>query len=186
MLTYELIEIVVLGTVCPFAESRQVYQDVVQFIREDPTCTNFFMAYALSLRAHNGSSLSANVDRERAQELYSRGMTSLTSRIANAASRNSNQSIQAVLLLIAYTADFSSPEDISMPVSTHISGLGAMIKDRGGIDEGSLPPALRAQLVSIHTSKFFHLTLDCTNICGSLGRFPEGLGDVIRAPGLFL
>lgn len=174
-MSYELIETIVLGAVCPFAESRQVYQDVVHFIREDPTCTEFFMAYALALRAHNGSSLNANADRERAQELCSRGTTSLYSRIADAVSSNSDQSIQAVLLLIAYTADFSSPEDVSIAFSAHTLGLRAMVKDRGGINGVSLSPALRAQLISIHTSRFFHLTLDCTNICGSLRRFPEGL-----------
>ena len=84
---------------------------------------------------------------------------------------SSDANVQAVLLLVAYTADFRPPNEVRL----HANALRTMVDQRGGIDAFSHTPALLQQLLAIEVSRRFHMTLDCQSSCPDPLRFPDGL-----------
>ena len=84
---------------------------------------------------------------------------------------SSDANVQAVLLLLAYTADFGQPDEVVL----HANALRTMISQRGGIEAFVHNPALHQQLLGIERSRRHHLTYDCIADCPDPLRFPTGL-----------
>lgn len=110
-------------------------------------------------------------DQVEAQSHLGRGTNILWNRLRMPGHASSDSNIQAVLLLLAYTADFGQSSEIRL----HADALRTMIDQRGGLESFGHNPALQQQLWTIERSRKFHLTLGCDAPCTNPLRFPEGL-----------
>lgn len=156
---------------CQHSPNRAACEEIVSFAQTDEACTYLLLGYSLSLRMHNGDSSDRDSDNTLARNYINRGTTLLRTRLSDSFTAAADVNIQAVLLLIAYTADFGSFDEVRI----HANALRTMIDQRGGVEEEGYIPILVLQLRSIGLSRFFHLTLDCSDPCEGVLRFPRGL-----------
>lgn len=163
-----------IDNLCQHSSHRAACEDIITFARTDEACASILLAYCVSLRRHNGHSISIDSDINAARNYFNQGAALLRVRLSDPLTASADANIQAVLLLIAYTADYDSFDQVRI----HISALNFMITQRGGPGAENYPPILALQLRSIGLSRFFHLTLDCTDRCEALSRFPRGLNGV--------
>jgi hypothetical protein len=161
-----------LRSICSRHESQQSPSAVIALICTDEASTQIFLAYCytVSARAQVAPDVSQHQLRL-AQYHFGRGTNSLWTRLRDPdpALASSDANIQAVLLLVAYTADFGQANEVGM----HAGALRIMVEQRGGVD-GVSDPTLRAQLEAIASSRQYHLTLASSEDCGSRPRFPDG------------
>jgi hypothetical protein len=129
---------------------------------------HLLLAHAYALRWKLQANPQDQVD---TQSHLGRGTNILWNRLQMAGSASSDANIQAVLLLIAYAADFGQSSEVRF----HADALRTMIEQRGGLDAFAHNPALEQQLGAIEQSREFHLTFDCETSCQNALRFPDGL-----------
>lgn len=133
---------------------------------------HFLLAYAFAMRWKLHSSPETVQDQIDAQSHLSRGTNALWNQLRLAgANASSDPIIQAVLLLLTYTADFGQAREVRL----HEDALRTMLTQRGGINAFGHNPILQQQLWAIETSRAFHLTFGCESACTSPLRFPDGL-----------
>lgn len=118
-----------------------------------------------------GSGPGGAQDQVDAESYLGRGTNILWNRLRMPGDASSDANIQAVLLLVAYTADFGQASEVRL----HADALRTMVDERGGIDAFGHNPALQHQLWAIEGSRESHLTLDCEPTCPRPLRFPDGL-----------
>ncbi|KAI1622486.1 hypothetical protein EDD37DRAFT_651760 [Exophiala viscosa] len=157
------------NTFCSHYRNRNVLESAMTFMREHEAPRHFLLAYIYGLRWTLQSNPQDQVD---AQSHLGRGTNLLWNRLQTAGHASSDANIQAVLLLIAYTADFGQ----SSEVQVHRDALRTMVEQRGGLDTFGHNPVLQQQLWAIEQSREFHLTFDCGQPCQNALRFPDGLG----------
>lgn len=148
---------------------------MINYIKGTCEASNCFLsANILACRGAADSNVPTESERNDAQRLYGRGTRLLSERLTNPQTASSNGNIQAVLLLIAYTADTGSTEEVLI----HLRALSRMIKQRGGLQvlESQIDSTLKLQVRAISQSRSRHLTLGCGPQCHFEARFPGGLG----------
>ncbi|KIW17747.1 hypothetical protein PV08_04942 [Exophiala spinifera] len=139
-------------------------------MREHEASRNLLLAYAYAARWRVNSSPETVQDQVDAQTHFGRGTNLLWNRLRAADNASSDANIQAVLLLLVYTADFGQQSELHF----HARALQTMIEQRGGIEAMSHNPTLQYQLRIIDQSRQFHLTLACEPSCPNALRFPDG------------
>jgi len=140
---------------------------------EHEASRHLLLAYAYAMRWKLHASPETIQDQVDAQSHLSMGTNALRNRLQLAGPHASSDSvIQAVLLLLVYTADFGQPAEVRL----HEDALRTMLVQRGGIDAFAHNPTLQAQLWAIESSRAYHLTFGCEVACSSPFRFPGGLG----------
>ncbi|KIV77607.1 hypothetical protein PV11_09396 [Exophiala sideris] len=155
-------------TFCPHYRNRNVLVSAIAFMREHEAPQHLLLAYVYGLRWRLQSNPEDQVE---AQSHFGRGTNILWNRLQTVDLASSDANIQAVLLLIAYTADFGQPSEVRV----HTDALRTMIDQRGGLDAFGHNPVLQQQLWAIEHSREFHLTFDCEQSCQNALRFPGGL-----------
>lgn len=140
-------------------------------MQENDTSRYLLLAYAYAMRRARPGSTENPQDQVDAQTNFGRGTNILWNRLRMPGHASSDANVQAVLLLLAYTADFGQANEIRL----HADALGTMIDQRGGIDAFVSNPALHHQLLAMEGSRRFHLTLNCESSCPDPLRFPDGL-----------
>ncbi len=140
-------------------------------MQEHDASRNLLIAYAYAVRCRLSSSSEGASDQIDAQSYLGRGTNILWNRLHMPGHASTDANIQAVLLLVAYTADFGQAGDVRL----HADALRTMVEQRGGIDSFGHNPALQHQLWAIEVSRQFHLTLGCAPTCPRPLRFPDGL-----------
>ena len=140
-------------------------------MQENDASRYLLLAYAYSMRSTHPAADQDPQDQVDAQTNLGRGTNVLWNRLRMPGHASSDANVQAVLLLVAYTADFGQPSEVRL----HADALRTMIDQRGGVDAFSHRPALRYQLQAIEGSRRFHMTLDCESTCPDPLRFPDGL-----------
>ena len=154
-------------------EQQAAYEATISFMRTDEACTNLLLAHSHSLRARiQDSESNAETDRQAAQTYLARGTNVLRNRLRDSDSRgaSSDPNIQAVLLLVSYSADFGQPGETDI----HSDALRTMVQQRGGLEGLAGNVVLHRQLVAADTARRYHLTLSCTADCCRELRFPNG------------
>lgn len=144
---------------------------VIAYIFEHEAPRHLLLAYAYAMRWKLHSSPETVQDQVDAQSHLSQGTNILWNRIRLSAHSTSDAVIQAVLLLLVYTADFGQMSEVRL----HEDALRTMLNQRGGINAFGHNPTLQQQLWAIGTSRAFHLTFGCEASCLSAPRFPDGL-----------
>lgn len=157
--------------VCPHARHRAMQLQVVEYISADDACRCLFSAYVLAQQRHDGNAADEEQNRARTGLLMARGSALLRDKLETEPTVSSDGSIQAVLLMIAYTADFGNPDDVQI----HANALRTMLAQRGGVESGLFPSLLAEQCAMVHRSRRFHLTFDCGESCDVPLRFASGL-----------
>jgi hypothetical protein len=158
---------------CEHYQSKDTLESSKAFMLENDTSRHLLLAYAYAYaikRTHptaDGNSQN-QVD---ARTNLGRGTSILRNRLQMAGHASSDANVQAVLLLVAYAADFSQADEVRL----HADALRTMVDQRGGIDAFTDNPSLQHQLSVIGRSRRFHLTLDCESDCPDMLRFPDGL-----------
>ena len=157
----------------PHHPDSQAFAATIAFIRLNEACTQLLLAYAHALRNRLQEPPSAtSPDHQAAQRYLLRGTSLLRNRLRDSQTASSDANIQAVLLLVSYTADFGSPAQVDI----HADGLRTMTQQRGGLEAlGATGNAvLHRQLVEMDTARRYHLTLGCQYDCSRELRFPGG------------
>jgi hypothetical protein len=163
---------VLVGSIfCAHHQSADICQSCVDFMQENDTSRYLLHAYAYALRSHRSTTGENPQDEVDAQRHLGRGTNILWNRLQVPEQASSDANIQAVLLLVAYTADFGQPNEVRL----HVDALRTMTDQRGGTDAFTHNPALHHQLLALGESRRFHLTLDCGHNCPDPLRFPDGL-----------
>ncbi|KAK5027464.1 hypothetical protein LTS07_007066 [Exophiala sideris] len=155
-------------TFCPHYRNRNVLESAIAFMREHEAPRHLLLAYVYGLRSRLQSNPEDQVE---AQSHLGRGTNILWNRLQTDDLASSDANIQAVLLLIAYTADFGQPSEVRV----HTDALRTMIDQRGGLDAFGHNPVLQQQLWAIEHSREIHLTFDCEQSCQNALRFPGDL-----------
>lgn len=132
---------------------------------------HLLLAYAYAMRWKLHASPETVQDQVDAQSHLSQGTNALWNRLRLSGHTSSDEVIQAVLLLLVYTADFGQANEVRL----HEDALRTMLTQRGGINAFAHNPTLQQQLWAIETSRAFHLTFGCEASCTSQLRFPDGL-----------
>lgn len=111
------------------------------------------------------------VDLNDAHRYNGQGTRLLRERLTDPETATSDDSIQAVLLLVAYASDMTYPDEARI----HLGALARMIRQRGGLEtmERECDSVLLVQLRALPRSRHFHLTIDCTDDCACELRFPD-------------
>ena len=153
----------------------QTLEAVIAFIRLDEVSTQLLLAYADTLRARlQETPSSTHQDQQSAQIYLTRGTSLLRNRLRDSTTASSDANIQAVLLLVTYSADFGS----STEVDIHADALRTMVQQRGGLEalsaSGTGSALLHRQLVEMDSARRYHLTLACQEDCCRELRFPDG------------
>jgi len=156
-------------TFCSHYRKRNFLESAIAFMREHEAPRYLLLAYVYGLRWRLQSNPQDLVD---AQSQLGRGTNILWNRLQADGHASSDPNIQAVLLLIAYTADFGQSSELRV----HTDALRTMVEQRGGLDAFGHNPVLQGQLWAIEQSREFHLTFDCEQSCQNALRFPHGLG----------
>lgn len=159
------------SSICQHYQARELYDSVITFMLENDASRHLLLAYAYALRARHPVAGGNTQDQLNASANFGRGTNILWNRLQMPGHASSDANVQAVLLLVAYTADFSQQSDVNL----HADALRTMVNQRGGIDAFSSNPTLQRQLLTIERSRRFHLTLDCDTDCPDSIRFPDGL-----------
>ncbi|KIW42469.1 uncharacterized protein PV06_06017 [Exophiala oligosperma] len=167
----KLTVILVSANFCPHCRDRGVLDTAIAYMREHEVSRNLLLAYAYAARWKLHSSPETVQDQVDAQTHFGRGTNLLWNRLRAADHASSDSNIQAVLLLLAYTADFGQENEVHL----HARALQTMIEQRGGVEAMGHNPTLQHQLRIIRQSRRLHLTLDCEPSCPSALRFPDGL-----------
>lgn len=149
----------------------------ITYMREHEASRNLLLAYAYATRWKVNSSPETVQDQVDAQTHFGRGTNLLWNRLRAADHASSDSNIQAVLLLLAYTADFGQGNEVHL----HARALQTMIEQRGGVEAMGHNPTLQHQLRVLERSRQLHLTLDCEPSCPSALRFPDGLRSSLYA-----
>lgn len=140
---------------------------------ENETSRYLLLAYAYAMRRARTGIDDNPEDQVNAQTNFGRGTNILWNRLRMPGHASSDANVQAVLLLLAYTADFGQGDEVRL----HADALQTMVDQRGGVAAFSNNAALEHQLLGIEESRRFHLTLSCTSDCRDPLRFP---GDGLR------
>lgn len=153
----------------------QALEAVFAYIRLDEVSTQLLLAYAHSLRARlQETPSSTEQDQQTAQIYLTRGTSLLRNRLRDSTTASSDANIQAVSLLVTYSADFGS----STEVEIHADALGIMVQQRGDLEalsaSGTGSTILHRQLVEMDNARRYHLTLACQEDCCRELRFPSG------------
>ncbi|EXJ95980.1 hypothetical protein A1O1_01105 [Capronia coronata CBS 617.96] len=163
-------------TFCQQSTSRDIFDGAVAYILEHDAARHLLLAHAYATRWRLQASPETAQDQVEAESHLGRGTNILWNRLRMPGHASSDSNIQAVLLLLAYTADYGQSSEIRL----HADALRTMIEQRGGLDAFGHNPGLQQQLWTIERSRQYHLTLDCTHACTIGLRFPDGLP--LRAP----
>ncbi|KIW98891.1 uncharacterized protein Z519_00554 [Cladophialophora bantiana CBS 173.52] len=158
-------------TFCDHYQSSDVLESALLFMLENEASRHLLIAYAYALQRSRALAEESPQDQVEAERNLGRGTNILWNRLRMPGQASSDANIQAVLLLVAYTADFGDPVEVRL----HADALRTMIDQRGGIDTFTHNPALQHQLWVIEVSRRFHLSLDCEPSCPDPLRFPDGL-----------
>ena len=143
----------------------------VSFIRLDEACTQLLLAYAHALRSRlQENPASTETDNQSARTYLARGTSLLRNSLHDSATASSDANIQAVLLLVSYTADFG----IVRETDIHADALRTMVQQREGLEFWSGRPVVHRQLIAANTARRYHLTLSCQSDCCRDVRFPGG------------
>ncbi|KIX96125.1 uncharacterized protein Z520_08380 [Fonsecaea multimorphosa CBS 102226] len=159
------------ATFCDHYQSSDVLESALVFMLENEASRHLLIAYAYAMRRSRAVAEENSQDQVEAERNLSRGTNILWNRLQMPGHASSDANIQAVLLLVAYTADFGNANEVRL----HADALRTMIEQRGGVDAFTHNPALHHQIWVIETSRRFHLTLDCESTCPDPPRFPDGL-----------
>lgn len=159
------------SSICQHYQSRELYNSVIAFMLEHDASRHLLLAYAYALRARHPVAGGNAQDQVNASTNFGRGTNVLWNRLQMPGQASSDANVQAVLLLVAYTADFSQESDVHL----HADALRTMVNQRGGITAFVSNPTLQRQLLAVERSRRFHLTLDCDDGCPDPIRFPDGL-----------
>lgn len=160
----------VLGSVCTNHESQQAGSTIIRFICSDEASSQLLLAYCYATSAKNQrNDAAAEQQRLQAQGYFGRGTNLLWNRLQDPSLASSDINIQAVLLLVAYAADFGQATEVGM----HVDALRVMVEERGGI-EAIDNSTLRSQLEVIPSTRRWHLTFTSLEDCSSPLRFPHG------------
>lgn len=159
------------STFCHHNTARGMLDAAVAYMFEHEAPRHLLLAYAYAMRWKLHASPETVQDQVDAQSHLSRGTNVLWNRLQSSAHSSSDAVIQAVLLLLVYTADFGQMSEMRL----HQDALRTMLNQRGGINAFGHNPTLQQQLWAIETSRAFHLTFGCEASCTSELRFPDGL-----------
>ncbi|OCT46851.1 hypothetical protein CLCR_02094 [Cladophialophora carrionii] len=151
--------------------SRDILESSIAFMLENDTSRHLLFAYAYAMRRAHRAADGNPQDQVDAERNLGRGTNILWNRLQMAGHASSDANLQAVLLLVAYSADFGQENEVRL----HTDALRTMVDQRGGTDAFTNNPSLQHQLLVIGSSRRFHLTLDCESGCPDLLRFPDGL-----------
>ncbi|EXJ81475.1 hypothetical protein A1O3_07767 [Capronia epimyces CBS 606.96] len=164
------------STFCEHSSYRDIFDSAIAYILEHDAARHLLLAYAYAMRWRLQASSETVQDQVGAQSHLGRGTNMLWNRLQMPGHASSDSNIQAVLLLLAYTADFGQASEIRL----HADALRTMVEQRGGLDTFRHNPGLQQQLWAIEISRQYHLTLGCEPSCPNPLRFPDGLR--LRAP----
>ncbi|KAJ9605100.1 hypothetical protein H2200_010490 [Cladophialophora chaetospira] len=148
------------------------FESTVAYMMENDTSRYLLLAYAYAMRRSRLGADENSQDQVNAQTNFGRGTNILWNRLRMPGHASSDANVQAVLLLLAYTADFGQADEVRL----HADALRTMVDQRGGVAAFATNPALLHQLLGIEESRRFHLTLNCEIDCPDPLRFPNGLG----------
>ncbi|EXJ65145.1 hypothetical protein A1O7_01485 [Cladophialophora yegresii CBS 114405] len=161
----------VTSTFCEHYQSRDFLESSIAYMLEHDTSRHLLLAYAYARRRAHPAADGNPQDQVDAERNLGRGTNILWNRLQMAGHASSDANVQAVLLLVAYAADFGQENEVRL----HTDALRTMVDQRGGTDAFTDNPPLQHQLLVIGSSRRFHLTLDCEAGCAELLRFPDGL-----------
>ncbi|KAH0847967.1 hypothetical protein AYO21_03666 [Fonsecaea monophora] len=159
------------ATFCDHYQSSDMLESALVYMLENEVSRHLLLAYAYAVRRARSVAEENPQDQVEAERNLGRGTNILWNRLQMPGAASSDANIQAVLLLVAYTADFGDTSEVRL----HADALRTMINQRGGVDAFTYNPALQHQLWVIEVSRRFHLTLDCESTCPDPLRFPDGL-----------
>ena len=148
-----------------------MFDSAIALMMENDTSRSLLLAYAYALRRTHAGADSNSQDQVSAQTNLGRGTHILWNRLRMPGHASCDANVQAVLLLLAYTADFGQAGEVRL----HADALRTMVDQRGGVEAFASNPALQHQLLAMEGSRRFHLTLTCASDCPDLLRFSDGL-----------
>jgi hypothetical protein len=119
------------------------------------------LAYAYAARHASASEFGSPQDQLDAETNLVQGTNILWNRLQVPELASSDANVQAVLLLIAYTADFGQPNEVTI----HVEALRTMMIQRGAIEAFAHNTSLQQQLRMLPVSRRLHLTLGCSDQC---------------------
>ncbi|OAP62218.1 hypothetical protein AYL99_04421 [Fonsecaea erecta] len=159
------------ATFCDHYQSTDVLETAFAFMLENEASRHLLIGYAYAMRRSRAIAEDGSQDQLEAERNVGRGTNILWNRLQMPSHASSDANVQAVLLLVAYTADFGDASEVRL----HADALRTMIEQRGGVDVFTHNPALQHQIWAIEVSRRFHLTLDCESTCPDPLRFADGL-----------
>lgn len=163
--------------ICEHFSTRDILDAAIAYINEHDAARHLLLAHAHAMRWRLQASPETVQDQVDAQSHLGRGTNILWNRLRMPDHASTDSNIQAVLLLLAYTADFGQPSEVRL----HADALRTMIEQRGGFDSFGHNPPLQQQVWAIEISRQYHLTFGCEPTCTNALRFPDGLR--LRTPG---
>jgi hypothetical protein len=138
----------------------------MELMLQSEVSRHLLLAYAYAARHVSASEFGSPQDQLDAETNLFQGTNILWNRLQIPELASSDANVQAVLLLVAYTADFGQTSEVNI----HVEALRTMMIQRGGVEAFGHNPALQQQLRAVPVSRRMHLTLGCSDQCAEAVR----------------
>ena len=157
-------------TRCTRRSHETYFARLLKIVRDEPSAAYLVIAYAARHRADSRTSHRTQ-DIGLAADYKAKSLTMVNDRLTTARGidKASDQNILAVLFLLAYETQYGAPHE----AATHLSGLGGMIHERGGLRAFEQNVNLRHLLLWVELSGNAATILGCGPDCEETSSIPD-------------